>query len=125
VADIAKDAAYKKAVNGLQDRFSAVMGLLGEVVAGRTSPQSLFMDRFESFADRLSPGECAVQLCAHHEKVQKGKSAEGKRSWFDRIDKDRIYLRHQYRKVEESPGSEYYVHEYRGLPIRRFYKDLV
>lgn len=83
-----------------------------------------FDDRFHRFAETVSPEELAAVLCQHHEAIQQGKSREGKRPWFDRLGVDRIYLRRNYRLSEPPVLSEDYVHDYRGNPIYRFYKDL-
>jgi len=72
----------------------------------------------------MSPVDCALALCEHHEKVQKAKSADGKRPWFDRLGQEKIYIRHQYRESRKAPLPGKYVHDYRGNPIRRFYFDL-
>jgi hypothetical protein len=72
----------------------------------------------------MNDSDCALALCAHHESVQQGKSADGKRPWFDRIGKNRIYLRHAYRTPRRDILPNRYVHDYRGKPIRRFYSDL-
>ena len=72
----------------------------------------------------MATGACALALCAHHETVQRAKSADGKRPWFDRIGQDRIYIRHAYREPRRESRPGRYVHTYRGWPIRRFYKDL-
>jgi hypothetical protein len=69
--------------------------------------------------------QCALALCVLHEAVQRGKSFEGKRSWFDRIGPDRIYIRHQYREQRREILPGRYVHDYRGRPIRRFYFDVL
>jgi predicted component of type VI protein secretion system len=88
------------------------------------SLQNLFAQRFKNFAEPMAVGDCAIALCQHHEAVQRAKSAEGKRAWFDRLGPDRIYIRHAYRdpRPDIQPGR--YVHDYRGKPIRRFYFDL-
>ena len=67
---------------------------------------------------------CGLALCEHHEAVQRAKSADGKRPWFDRIGHDRIYIRHAYREPRRQIVPERYVHAYRGWPVRRFYSDL-
>jgi hypothetical protein len=72
----------------------------------------------------LDPGACARALCEHHLKIQQGKSVDGKRPWFDRLDSDRIYIRHAYRETRRDIAPDHYLHEYRGRPIGRFRADL-
>jgi hypothetical protein len=72
----------------------------------------------------MESSEIAVALCEHHESIQRGKSESGKRTWFDRLGEDRIYLRQQYRESISDPMADRFVHDYRARPIRNFYKDL-
>ena len=125
VSDIAQDREFQQSVKGLHKRFEATYRALGELTGTTSSLQSLFSDRFRLFADPMDEVECALALCSHHEVIQKAKSALGKRPWFDRLGRDRIYIRHDYRisRPEIKPGR--YVHDYRGWPIRRFWRDLV
>ena len=124
VPEIARDADFRKSVGDLHRRFAVTHHALGEVANSGISLKNLFDERFGAFAEPMDAGSCAVRLCAHHEEIQRRKSAEGKRPWFDRVGPDRIYIRHAYRepRQEIQPGS--YVHGYRGTPIRRFYTDL-
>ncbi len=72
----------------------------------------------------MNPAQCTLAICEHHETIQKYKSADGKRPWFDRLGPDRIYMRHRYRGPRREIAPDRFVHEYRGWPIRRFYRDL-
>ncbi|MGD9713287.1 MAG: hypothetical protein AB7V46_14635, partial [Thermomicrobiales bacterium] len=76
------------------------------------------------FAEPLDAAACALALCSHHEKVQRAKSADGKRPWFHRLGKNSIYVRHAYRQPRREIQPDRYLHDYRGWPIRRFYGDL-
>jgi hypothetical protein len=124
VTDLRKDKDFKASVEGLHEKFAAAFRALAEVRLVGSSPHHLFRERFERFAEPMDPAACARALCEHHVEIQRRKSAEGKRSWFDSLGPDRIYVRHAYRKPrrESLPGR--YVHEYRGYPIRRFRDDL-
>jgi hypothetical protein len=124
LSDIAKESEFRRSVGQLSQLFESANEALGALRLAGTSPQLLFRERFAAFADRLDPASCAGALCAHHDDVQRRKSADGKRSWFDRLGPDRIYVRHAYRESrrESMPGR--YVHDYRGRPIRRFWADL-
>ena len=121
---IASDTDFVRSVKGLHERFEAAHGALGEVTIASVSLQNLFGDRFHRFAEPMDAGACAMALCDHHEAVQRHKSADGKRPWFDRLGHDRIYIRHAYREPRHAIQPGCYVHDYRGLPIRRFYRDL-
>lgn len=122
VLGIARDVDFKRSVANLHRRFEAAHHALGEVTITSVSLQNLFGKRFGAFAEPMDAEACALALCAHHEAVQKAKG--DKRPWFDRIGHDRIYLRHAYREPRRDIQPDRYVHDYRGLPIRRFYFDL-
>lgn len=124
VSKIAEDAEFVKSVDGLHERFERAFQSLGEVTLASISLPNLFTARFQTFAEPMSAADCARAICRHHEDVQRAKSDEGKRSWFDRIGGDRIYIRHAYRQKRRAIAPQRYVHDYRGQPIRRFYRDL-
>lgn len=125
VAEIAPDTDFRRSVEGLHDRFAKAHHALGEVTVTSLALQNVLSERFEAFAEPMDAKSCALTLCCHHEAVQRGKSASGKRPWFDRIGQDRIYIRHAYREPRPVAQPDRYVHAYRGWPIRRFYLDLL
>jgi hypothetical protein len=86
--------------------------------------EAKFLGRFERFAEPLPADQFAVAVCEHHEAIQKDKSRDGKRSWFDRMGPDRIYVRQNYRVPRPVITPDAYVHDYRTNPIHRFYRDL-
>jgi hypothetical protein len=124
VSMIARNKDFRTSVGDLDKRFEAAHRTLGELNLVSISLQNLFGQRFRAFGEPMDAASCAAALCVHHETVQRAKSANGKRPWFDRTAQDHIYIRHQYREPPRDimPGS--YVHDYRGRPIRRFYSDL-
>jgi hypothetical protein len=124
VPTIASDADFRQSVKGLNERFETAHHALGEVSITSVSLQNLFDERFRCFAEPMDDAACALSLCSHHEAVQRAKSADGKRPWFDRIGQNRIYIRHAYREPRRDIEPGCYVHDYRGNPIRRFYFDL-
>ena len=124
VSLIARERDFRKSVDGLHKRFEAAHRALGELNIASVSLQYIFDRRFSAFAEPMDAGVCARALCSHHEAVQRSKSADGKRPWFDRIGQDHIYVRHQYREARREIMPGRYVHDYRGRPIRRFYHDL-
>ena len=124
VPSVAKEKDFARSVKGLHTRFAAAKHALGEVNITSASLPNLFVERFAVFAEPMNPGACAVALCSHHEEVQKGKSADGKRPWFDRLGGDHIYIRHAYREPRREIFPGRYLHPYRGGPIRRFCADL-
>ncbi len=125
VPTIGDDADFKRSVKDLHKQFEATYHSLAEITNTSVSLQNLFNERFGTFGEPMDASGCALALCDHHQVIQKGKSADGKRPWFDRIDKDRIYIRHAYREPRRDIFPGYYLHDYRGKPIRRFYKDLL
>ena len=120
VPHIARKEAFRASVYRLNERFAAAHRALGEII----SLQNLFDERFGKLAEPMDAQTCALVLCEHHEAVQRAKSAEGKRPWFDRISGDRIYIRQAYRIPQPEIASARYLHNYRGRPIRRFQADL-
>ena len=121
VTSIANDADFATSVGGLDSRYEEARRRLSEVDSKLTS---LFDERFGPFAEPMSPEKHAQAICQHHETIQKHKSADGKRPWFDRLGPDRIYMRHRYREARREIVPDRFVHDYRGRPIRRFYRDL-
>ena len=121
---IADDLEFKSSIHSLSELFFRAHEALGEVASVGSIVKNVFAERFTAFSEPLDPVECAHTLCSHHEKVQQGKSAEGKRPWFDRLARDRIYVRHAYRQPRRPIEPDRYLHEYRGWPIRRFFLDL-
>ena len=119
--EMAKHDPFCESIEALDQRCTAARQQLYEFDAGMAA---LFDDRFSRFFTRANSSDMASEICEHHEATQKGKSAAGKRAWFDRLGSDRIFLRHQYRidKHENTPGT--FVHAYRGKPVGRFYHDL-
>lgn len=124
VSKIANDTDFEKSTNGLHDRFEAAHQAFAEVPTANLSLQNLFGERFKCFAEPMDSATCALALCNHHEAVQKSKSADGKRPWFDRIGNERIHIRHAYRESRRDIQPDRYLHDYRGWPIRRFVNDL-
>ncbi len=124
VADAAGEMDFAKPVANLQAKACAARDGFQELGGPVAVICNLFDQRFGRFMEPLSAGDCAIALCAHHEAVQRDKSAEGKRPWFDRIGDNRIYMRHAYRtgRRENLPG--HYLHGYRTYPIGRFFRDL-
>lgn len=121
VTSIGSDDEFAESARGLEQRYEAARLQLGEI---DLQFQNLFDERFALFAEPMSAADCAIALCEHHEMVQKAKSADGKRPWFDRLGQERIFIRHQYREGRRAVMPGQYVHDYRGNPIRRFYLDL-
>jgi len=121
VVSIRDDTDFVHSIDNLHQRYDSTRLRLSEVDG---SIASLFDDRFSSFAEPLTAAEAARQLCEHHEAIQKRKSSDGKRAWFDRLGPERIYMRHSYRVPKPVIAPSSYVHDYRGKPIRNFHSDL-
>jgi hypothetical protein len=124
ITEIAKTSDFVLSISNLHDFFVSAADELGNVNGLGPSLQSQFTERFRRFAEKLSAEACAIELCEHHASIQKGKSTLGKRTWFDWLDVERIYLRHPYRIKRQQLKPERYVHDYRGWPIRNFWGDL-
>lgn len=124
IAEIAKDPDFIISVSQLHQKFDAAHKALSDVNGQGASLQFQFADRFSRFAEPLSAETCAIQICEHHAWIQSNKSEEGKLTWFERLDSNRIYMRQPYRIKRRELKPEQYVHDYRGRPIRNFWGDL-
>jgi hypothetical protein len=124
VTEIALDSDFKRSVKSFDRRFERAYAAFGDLSGAGLAIQNLFADRFRAFAEPMDGIACARALCEHHVAVQRAKSANGKRPWFDRLGPDRIYVRPAYREPRREIYPDHYVHDYRGRPIGRFRADL-
>lgn len=122
VPEIRRNPDFVVSVTDLPSRFTTAHAAVA--AGGDPAMGGVFLERFRAFGEPMDAGACALALCRHHEEVQRGKSADGKRPWFDRLGSERIYVRHAYRKGPDRIQPDRYVHGYRGGPIRRFHRDL-
>ncbi len=120
-ASLAAERDVRLALANLDDRFESARQRLGDI---DLQLANLFEDRFAAFAQPMEVGDRLLQICDHHESIQKDKSADGKRPWFDRLSPTRIYVRHRYRVARPDITPDQYVHDFRGMPVRNFYFDL-
>ena len=118
---LAKDEEFSLLSRRAHDAFSKAAGDLNDLGVDHAVR---FEERFKRFSEPMTPQHFAAMLCEHHEEIQKGKSREGKRPWFDRLGEDRIYLRRNYTLGGRPDLADNYVHDYRAKPIYRFYRDL-
>lgn len=125
VSMIASNSDFGRSVDGLSERFAAALRALSDAPRVGGQAQALFGKRFEAFGEPLTRAGCARALCEHHAQIQRGKSADGKRAWFDQIAGNRIYVRQQFRVAPRPILPDRYVHDYRARPIGRFRADLV
>ena len=121
ITSLGQSKEATSALRHLDRRHEMVRNRLGAI---DSQMMALFDERFARFAEPMSTGDSAAAICEHHEQIQKGKSADGKRAWFDRLGPGRIYMRHQYREPRRPDEPGQYVHAYRGRPVRDFYRDL-
>ena len=124
VTQVARQPDFIRAAENLKERFESAHRALSAEVLLSTRLQNLFEDRFRAFSEPLGIADSALALFEHHEKIQAHKAAAGKRPWFDSLGQGRIHIRHAYRVDQAKVQLDRYVHDYRGRPIRRFYKDL-
>jgi hypothetical protein len=118
---LSKDEEIKLLASRLHPSFNQTVSRISEV---EVDLEARFQERFSLFSEPMEPDIFANHLCEHHEWIQKGKSAEGKRSWFDRLGSDGIYMRRSYRIQNRPDLHATYVHYYRKNPIGRFRRDL-
>ena len=121
---IAADSDFRTSVAALPRQYAAASAAIGLLSEGGSELRVLFIDRFAAFESPMDPTHVAFALRTLHETVQRGKSAEGKRPWFDSHGAGRIEVRHNYRIDQPTISPGQYLHAYRGAPIRRFYLDL-
>lgn len=119
LSDANKEEDLSNLAAKLPDRYRTAVTELSEL-----NKDVDFTDRFVRFSEPHSAEVLAKELCDHHEAIQRDKSKEGKRPWFDRLGTDRIYMRQNYRVMDYPSISDNYVHQYRTAPIRKFYNDL-
>lgn len=124
IAKIARDEDFLASTRNLRQQFEVASEAIGRLDGQGSAIRGLFEGRFARFGESLAAADIANTLCEHHEVVQRSKSADGKRAWFDRVGSDRIYVRQQFRKPRRPIEPDRYVGYYRGRPIRRFYFDL-
>ena len=115
------DRTFSAVVPEVHDAFRQTAQYIGMVYPDM---EELFKIRFSRCAEPIPLSFFANVLCEHHESIQQGKSREGKRPWFDRVGKETIYMRPNYRCSDPPEISETFVHDYRAKPIFRFYHDL-
>lgn len=124
IPQIARNDMFQKSVKYLGRNFQIAHLAFSEIRETSFSLQDFFANRFDGLAEPMDARTCALAICKHHEAVQRAKSADGKRPWFDRLGDNRIYIRQAYRTTQPQINSGQYVHDYRGWPIRRFRADL-
>lgn len=115
---------FAKLTRSLGDDYQRADQALSGLEGSLGSAAILFRERFETLGAAPTmdlPG----LLIDHHERIQAAKPPDGKRSWFDRIETGRVFLRHPYRldaEWEPQPGA--YVHPYRTRSVHSFWRDL-
>jgi len=122
---VEQSSPFKNAVSGLAEAFRKTSQKLATGGPEASACQVLFEERFGKFATLQSAEGFARLVLEHHDAVQRSKSAEGKRSWFDRSGVDVVHLRLPYRLADWEPRPDAYVHPYRVGPVARFMGDLV
>ena len=86
--------------------------------------QQLFTQLAKSFDAVRDADGLFEAVLAHHEHVQKDKSPEGKRSWFERSPNGETFVRPPYRVVERPEGDHGWNRPYRIATVSSFLEDL-
>lgn len=115
---------FSRSSTGLQTLHQQASHLLNAASEAASSATSIFEQRFFEFGLPRGEVELAMALLDHHDAIQRAKSAEGKRSWFDRLGPDQVHLRFPYRLEKWKPSPGEYVHPYRTRPILSFLRDI-
>lgn len=111
--------------NDLSECFARAAEALESGGSVSVSAAGIFQDRFGVFASPAATVELGRRILSHHETIQRGKSAEGKRPWFERLGDTSIYLRLPYHLPadwDSKPGK--YLHTYRTGSVASFQEDL-
>ncbi|MFN2317212.1 MAG: hypothetical protein ABR602_11050 [Gemmatimonadales bacterium] len=124
ISDIKSSSDFASSADGLSERFRQAADALDKAGEAVQPSVGLFSERFHVFGGELRRVELALALLDHHDAIQRAKSAEGKRSWVDRLGPDRIHLRFPYRLDGWAPSPGAYVHPYRTRPVLDFLRDL-
>lgn len=124
LAEAATGSEFKPAAETVKTRLADAVAALEASGGVGARCRDIVNDRFSSFREADSPTQLADQLILHHEGIQKTKSAEGKRPWFDRLGGGKVHIRLRYRLLDECPPLDTFVHTYRAAPISRFHGDL-
>lgn len=121
VTELAKDAEFQQIAAQSHTLYQQALLDVGSIDA---ISEAKLIDRFALFAEPMPVEQFAIVLCEHHENIQKEKSRDGKRPWFDRLGTDRIYVRRNYRVERPERNPVAYVNSYRTYPVYRFFSDL-
>lgn len=124
ISDVKSSTDFASSAEGLGERFRKAADALDKAGESVQPSAGLFSERFHQFGGELGDVDLALALLDHHDAIQRAKSAEGKRSWIDRLGPDRIHLRFPYRLDGWAPSPGAYVHPYRTRPALDFQRDL-
>lgn len=124
ISDIKDSEAFCISAQGLDELFLKAGAGLHDAGGNAAASAGLFDERFGVFAVASAPAELATTLIEFHQAIQRAKSAEGKRSWFDRLGPNQVHLRFPYRLDGWEPKPGTYVHPYRTNPVLNFLGDL-
>lgn len=124
LALVGRDEAFSLAKARLAERCRSAAEALGTLTGPTAKAIGHFNARFAQFAEPMDARALAGLLVQLHEKVQREKSEDGKRSWFDRLGEGRVHLRLPYRISPIDPEPDKWVHPYRAAPLVRFARDL-
>jgi len=81
-------------------------------------------DRFADFARQQTPTQLLRTLVDHHARIQRGKLPNGKNTWIDVYNDQRVSVRSGYTRDEPPLGGDRYVHAYRTATLIQFARDL-
>lgn len=118
---LAKGTCIQRASRELAPALRDALQVLGEVdPSARVRAESTL----SWVGETGNAAQFATHLLSHHERVQRGKPPNGKRSWFDTYSDGCVAIRKEYEKEQLSPSKDEYVHSYRTRPIWSFAIDL-
>lgn len=118
IAKVCTGPAVARAAEDAPRAYRDAMEALGQVEPSLRARGEL---TFSWAGAPMSAASFAGSLIAHHERIQRTKPPNGKRSWFDTFSDGRIALRAAYVLQEPfSPNPDRYVHPYRIGPLWSF-----
>lgn len=78
----------------------------------------------DEYIDVRAADDLFRAVVRHHERAQREKPPDGKRSWLERGRGETIVVRPAYTVGELDPPGDLYVHDYRTRTLSRFLRDL-
>ena len=117
-------AAESRTRQLINDLPAAIRDTESAMSVSPLNAQQLFVQLAKSFDAVRDAGALFEAVLAHHERVQKDKPPEGKRSWFERSPNGETFVRPPYRLIERPESDRGWNRPYRIATVSSFLDDL-